>query len=182
MKYSTTFLLSLNRNYRLDNVTWQRIGFLGIGKKYRGKRSGNRKNRISVRIPPQNSRVHTLLNVWEDCWRSHNPFNCIKPKLTQSVGRPYDFPNVFVSNSRPVQGKVDKLQLINDQRKYEVICITEPWLNDQIPDEPVRLVHYNIVRWDRNGKKGGGMVVYAHESLSYQVRHDLHSDVFECQV
>ena len=50
--------------------------------------------------------------------------------------------------------------------------ITQSWLTDEIPDESVRLVDYNIVRRDRNGKKGGGIAIYVHESLFYQVRHD----------
>lgn len=111
--------------------------------------------------------------------RFHNPSNCVIPKLL-NCDKTYDLPNFLVLNARSVAGKVDELRCINDQHEFQIICITETWLSEAIPNEIIGLSDYDIIRCDRTGEKGGGVAVYVHRNLPYRIRRDLSSSKFEC--
>ncbi|CAB4024493.1 Hypothetical predicted protein [Paramuricea clavata] len=169
MKYSGTFLLKFKSYQCLNNDIWQRIGYLGIRKKYRGERSGKNKHRIAVRITSRNTRLLDHGNR-----RFHNPSNCVIPKLL-NCDKTYDLPNFLVLNARSIAGKVDELRWVDDQYEFQVICITETWLCEEIPNEIIGLSDYDIIRCDRTGKKGDGVAVYVHRNLPYRIRRDLSS-------
>ncbi|CAB3999892.1 Hypothetical predicted protein [Paramuricea clavata] len=153
MKYSGTFLLKFKNYQCFNNDIWQRIGYLGIRKKYRGKRSGKNKHCIAVTITSRNTRLLDHRNR-----RFHNPSNCVIPKLL-NCGKTYDLPNFLVLNARSVAGKGDELHCINDQHEFQIICIAESWLSEAIPKEAIALCDYDIIRCDRTGEKGGGVAL-----------------------
>ena len=74
-------------------------------------------------------------------------------------------------NARSILNKVDKISIRTQILNPEVLCITETWLNDHIPDEVVQVSGYTIIRKDRaNEIHGGGVCTYIREHLPYKVR------------
>lgn len=49
---------------------------------------------------------------------------------------------------------------------YHVICISETWLNSEIPDSMVSLSGYTLYRCDRTGRRGGGVAFFLLNSFN----------------
>ena len=45
------------------------------------------------------------------------------------------------------------------------LALTETWLDNHISDAQLHIEHYNISRSDRQGRIGGGVLLYSHESV-----------------
>ncbi|KAK7898229.1 hypothetical protein WMY93_019082 [Mugilogobius chulae] len=79
-------------------------------------------------------------------------------------------PGIFLSNVRSLCNKTDELTLLMRRNKDFstscVLCFTETWLNEQIPDRALHLEGFQLLRGDRQrdlsgGKtKGGGVCFY----------------------
>ena len=70
-------------------------------------------------------------------------------------------------NSRSICNKLFDIYNILSSNKYDFIFITESWTNDNINTSILTLDYpYNILRKDRVGKKGGGVLVYYRKTLS----------------
>lgn len=173
MRYSSDFLLNFKRFNRLGNEVWQRIGFLRIGKKRRGKRAGRKKQRIQIRITLRESCTKKYA-------RTHNPSNCIKPNVVDPVSNFISLPNILLLNARSIAGKIDELVYISSEINHQIICITETWLDESVPSESLSLPNYDIIRADGSGRKGGGVALYVHETLPYRTRDELTNVDIEC--
>ena len=58
--------------------------------------------------------------------------------------------------------------------EFKVICITETWCSDNsINHNLFKLPQYKSIHQVRRTGKGGGIAVFLHESLTFNVRHDL---------
>ena len=58
--------------------------------------------------------------------------------------------------------------------EFKVICITETWcLGNSMNHNPFKLPQYKNIHRVRRTGKGGGIAVFLHESLTFNVRHDL---------
>ena len=55
-------------------------------------------------------------------------------------------------------------QLVSSTTMVKVICITETWLDDKVPEEDIQIKGFKIVRKDR-GRQGGGVAIYHRESV-----------------
>ena len=61
--------------------------------------------------------------------------------------------------------KIDELySTLCMENKFDLICVTETWLDNSITDECIAIPDYQIFRKDRN-RHGGGVAMYAHNSL-----------------
>uniref|UniRef100_A0A1A8CJ36 Reverse transcriptase domain-containing protein n=2 Tax=Nothobranchius kadleci TaxID=1051664 RepID=A0A1A8CJ36_NOTKA len=79
-------------------------------------------------------------------------------------------PGIFLSNVRSLSNKTDELALLmrrnRDFSSSSVLCFTETWINEQIPDCALHLEGFQLIRADRQrvlsgGKtKGGGVCFY----------------------
>ncbi|KAK3537985.1 hypothetical protein QTP70_026510, partial [Hemibagrus guttatus] len=88
-------------------------------------------------------------------------------------------PGIFLSNVRSLCNKMDELTLqMNKNRDFPtscVLCFTETWLCDLIPDSVLQLGGFNLYRADRHtelsGKtKGGGICFYTNNSWCNDVK------------
>ena len=83
------------------------------------------------------------------------------------------------------QCKISSLQnertevCVCDQSGADVVCITETWCRDAIPDAPVNLVPYTILRNDRQNRVGGGVIAYVRNTLTLKHWSDLEDEDFE---
>ena len=87
------------------------------------------------------------------------PNNCVPPS------RPL---HIIYYNARSLLPKLDELCAVVEASNPDVICIVESWLSDEILDDEIAIDNYQILRLNRN-RHGGGLVMYIHSSLSYQV-------------
>ena len=59
----------------------------------------------------------------------------------------------------------DKLQEISESRVVPFIALTETWLKSYISDAQIDIEHFNVYRSDRDARRGGGVMLYTHESI-----------------
>ncbi|XP_066019612.1 uncharacterized protein [Pocillopora verrucosa] len=95
----------------------------------------------------------------------------------------YDVPSLSIKanglsiahlNVRSLTGKIDQLNLVMSNNKGpDIWTFSETWLSNSIQDEEIHLPGYNCVRRDREGKQGGGVVIYCRESLNFTGQEDL---------
>lgn len=56
--------------------------------------------------------------------------------------------------------KLDELRQILSIARVDVVCLTESWLNERIDSTILSMQGYNLVRHDRVGRLGGGVLIY----------------------
>ncbi len=71
--------------------------------------------------------------------------------------------------------KLDQLRLIlNSERECDILGITESWLNDSYKEKHVKIDGYVCnEREDRQGMRGGGILMYIKKHITYIRRKDL---------
>jgi exonuclease III len=74
-------------------------------------------------------------------------------------------------NINSLQNKVHFIE--EELGEYDIICITESKLNDQITDEKIKLDGYRLIRRDRKCDNGGGIVTYVKDNLKVKRRNEL---------
>ena len=84
--------------------------------------------------------------------------------------------NVIQLNVRSLKNKFDDLHnfLVNTGITWDVICIAETWLKNDII-EYYNLDHYNLFVSCRDTGEGGGVAVYVHDRYDVRERKDLES-------
>ena len=81
-----------------------------------------------------------------------------------------------------IQAYVSNLTLFQSQvysKDYDIICVTETWLNESIFDREILPVGYDIFRRDRVSGTGGGVLIAAKSRLGIQRVQELESDDLE---
>ena len=126
--------------------------------RYRGKRAGrstktkeaNRTYKITQVNPRPKDHSKAKINS-----RGHDPSNCIsittKLQFT-SVPEPQArnfVPSLFLSNVMSLAPKIDEVSHVVQNANYDLVCITESWLRQHIPDSVIAINGYNIIRRDR---------------------------------
>ena len=59
------------------------------------------------------------------------------------------------------------------QNKFDVLTLSETWLNSSITDLELEIPGYDLYRVDRNTKPGGGVGVYAWQTYKVKVLDDI---------
>lgn len=73
-----------------------------------------------------------------------------------------------------VQSILNKLDLIESElRNFDVICITETWLDPRTQNSALNINGFNLYRRDRDGDNHGGICVYVQENVYSCRRSDL---------
>ncbi|XP_075150730.1 uncharacterized protein LOC142224832 [Haematobia irritans] len=67
-------------------------------------------------------------------------------------------------NAQSLRNKIDEFRFIFEDSGIDIVCISETWLSDSIPDSLVRLSGYVIYRNDRK-RRGGGVAIYIRDNL-----------------
>ena len=85
-------------------------------------------------------------------------------------------------NVQSIRNKVDllRLELIND-KVFDILTLSETWLNDSISDTEIQMPEYSVVCKDRSENKlGGGTIIYIRDGLPFNICTDLNTDENEC--
>ncbi|XP_046750069.1 uncharacterized protein LOC124413491 [Diprion similis] len=77
--------------------------------------------------------------------------------------------NIAQFNANSLLGHIDQIKIFFEQNFYHIISISETWLHSYISDDVVRLNNYFLIRNDREGREGGGVACYIHNSLKVKV-------------
>lgn len=122
---------------RLPDDLWMKLKDLGIRKPVRSKRK--RKLNRSTNTDLGRVRLST----------------CSIPST----------PAILMANVRSLRPKMDELHAVVSVTKPEIICLTETWLNINIPDSAIQLGNYACMRRDRPDGQCGGVCVYVDSHL-----------------
>lgn len=98
----------------------------------------------------------------------------VQVRILKERGRRYELilPSIVKGNVRSLVNKMDELSLlVKSQHEYlecSVMCFTESWLNENIPDCAVEPAGFTLVRTDRDNqsgkKKGSGIAIFVNSN------------------
>jgi hypothetical protein len=83
--------------------------------------------------------------------------------------------SLYLRVTTPHRRKIDEIEalLINDA-KMDIICISETWLNDNIPLDLVKIEGYEFIRKNRPGDRAsGGVGIYITDALPFRRAYEL---------
>lgn len=70
-------------------------------------------------------------------------------------------------NCNSLWGKRDEIRHFLETENFTIFCINESKLDDSIPTSYVNVPGYSIVRFDRQGRGGGGSLIYIKDGFSF---------------
>lgn len=178
---------------------WNELKSNDILRSYRGKRSGAHSklrenhgesnatfapNYLKSKADVETAKKQTqrdlmvsLLNMQTDTSASSptNELDCV----TGSQGRRQFFPSVLLSNIKSLAPKLDEIGVTIDTTGADICLLTEKWLNESVPDEPLNLNGFQLFRRDRVGWEHGGVCMYVRNSMQCNILSDLRNDDHE---
>ena len=85
---------------------------------------------------------------------------------------------VYYTNSRSIRNKIDLLRAVVCTEEIDIVAITESWLDmsGKLFMSEMQIKGYNMFHKDRRGRKGGGVVLYARETLQCCVNSTMKID------
>ena len=78
-------------------------------------------------------------------------------------------PSLFLSNVVSLAPKIDEVSHVVQNANYDLVCITESWLRQHIPDSVMAINGNNIIRRDRKEATHGGVCMYIKETIPFSV-------------
>lgn len=80
-----------------------------------------------------------------------------------------------------VQSLLNKKDILfSELSSFDIISLTETWLDQRTPDNDIEFNGYKTYRRDRVGDSHGGVCVYVNDNLYSKRRHDLEVPNVEC--
>ena len=106
--------------------------------------------------------------------------NCLKIELNGIKAR-----GLFIAhlNVRSLLGKLDELKFLiqSNLKSFDVLTLSETWLNTSISDAEIQISGYTCIRKDRPAVKcGGGTLAYMRNGLPFRICNDLNTNDAEC--
>lgn len=65
--------------------------------------------------------------------------------------------------------KLDELRQILMIAKVDIVCVTESWLNEKTDTNILSINGYHIIRHDRLGRLGGGILIYIKHGIKFDI-------------
>ena len=182
------------QNYRWSNNSlYCRLKSLGIFK-YRGRRSGF-SSKLCLQTNNQAIPAICSRRCRDDLCASYNfqqtfgssrlarkpSYNLITiesqatvPKIStvKPVASSQCVPSLSLSNVMSLAPKIDEVNSVVINANFDVVCITETWLQSHIPDSVVAINGYNLIRRDRRDARRGGVCMYIKSSIPFTVLED----------
>lgn len=83
---------------------------------------------------------------------------------------------VIFLNARSVYSHLCELQVEFNRTNFVALCLSETWLNVNLPSGIVKIEGFNLIRQDRAYvKRGGGVAIYLREDFEWEpLPHDCH--------
>lgn len=112
---------------------------------------------------------------------SNNQHDCLytdEESLLSSISNKISDFSVCNINARSLLKNYDDIcNLISDSlhSNFSVVAVTETWINFNSPVNMLHIPNYTFIHVDGEGKRGGGVAFYIHNSIQYKKRTDLTS-------
>ena len=149
IQYTSEQLYGLRSNNRPTDMTlFGKPKDFGIYR-YRGKRAGRYRSLHS------GSNQHSSFNNTRLCITGHEEPDLYNDVKTSRSYRVAVLPSVLLCNVRAIANKIDELECVCNLNSADVVCVTETWLADTIPDSAVSMKNYVLFRRDRPTHFGG---------------------------
>ena len=104
-------------------------------------------------------------NKRPECIRVPDYSSLILLQRTVTIPR---FPKIWFSNVRSMLNKLDEISPSISTEFYNVVVITETWLNSRVTDELIRIPGYVSCRRDGpSNQREGGLCTYINLRLNY---------------
>lgn len=87
--------------------------------------------------------------------------------------------NFLSLNARSLLNKLDELRVIICNIQPDIVCITESWCRPHESDSMYDIQGYNIIRCDRQNQRGGGVLLYVHESIKFNLLQSTNTNHIE---
>ena len=87
--------------------------------------------------------------------------------------------SLVLLNCRSLLPCIDELRSIFKVAKPGIIAISKTWLDDSVADHKIHIAGYNIIRKDRQFRRGGGCAIYFAEGIKLKHRQDLEHNEHE---
>lgn len=81
-------------------------------------------------------------------------------------------------NVQSVSSKIDLIE--SELHNFDIVCLTETWLDGRTSDNDILLNGFNLYRRDRGGDSYGGVCVYVKQNIFSRRRYDLELPAVEC--
>lgn len=72
-------------------------------------------------------------------------------------------------NAQSIQGHIDEIKLLINDRNVDILCVSETWLLPTVENRFINIPNFNIFRQDEG--RGGGVCVYVRDSLKTSQVH-----------
>ena len=82
-------------------------------------------------------------------------------------------------NIHHILPKIDEIKYVLYNSDIHIFGLIETFLNAEILDNDIQIPNYNIIRRDRNNRKGGGILIYIKDNIPFQHRLDLNVNFLE---
>lgn len=92
-----------------------------------------------------------------------NPYRSVNRRSQQASV----FPKLILSNVRSIHNKIDEIAYLLTSANPDLCFLTETWLDCDTPNAAIAIDQYNIIRCDRQDRKGGGLVCYMRSYLTF---------------
>ena len=87
--------------------------------------------------------------------------------------------HVVCLNIHHILPKIDEIKYVLYNSDIHILGLIETFLNAEILDNDIQIPNYNIIRRDRNNRKGGGILIYIKDNIPFQHRLDLNVNFLE---
>ena len=74
--------------------------------------------------------------------------------------------NIAHLNVRGMVSKIDEVKTLLSQCQFKVLCLSETFLKENIPNSYFDIQGYEVVREDRSGKNGGWFIILHQKGVS----------------
>jgi len=69
-------------------------------------------------------------------------------------------------NCQEISNKIDEIKLFLNSHKFQFLCCSETWLGNGNLTSNLKIPQYQLLRFDRIGKKGGGQCIYIRDDCT----------------
>ena len=106
----------------------------------------------------------------------------VRSRIRRRGNKP-PLPTIILGNVRSLPNKMTELETLSkymhEYREACLMCFTETWLNENVPDSAVELPNFSLIRSDRttaSGKsRGGGLCMYVNKRgcTNWSIKHSV---------
>ena len=168
------FIIGYNNSKSFFNTLGKRLC-----PRFRGERAGKlvkarEANQRYEILQVQSRRPFNRKIQFEVFHRRHNPASCvcISPNASVSLRSERQdkqfVPSLFLSNVMSLAPKIDEVCHVIQNADFDLVCITETWLQNHILDTVVALEGYNLIRRDRKETIHCGVCMYVKDSIPFR--------------